>query len=256
LGGFAGSIPGPYADGLVPFLSAREMAMTKRISRAIGLLVALGIVLAVTVAVAQPPQGGRQRGQFFRGFGGSDNLGRLLRYEQVQKELELLDDQKKKLEDLGNEIRTEMREFWSGAGELSQEERQAKWAEFREAMEERAKDAQQRIEKILLPHQMKRLKQIAVQTTLQSRAVSSLTDSTLAGSLGINEAQKEKLQALREETEKKLREVPQQIIEDARKKAMEVLTPAQRIKLEELRGEPFELDRTGQRPGGRGGQPR
>ena len=133
---------------------------------------ALAIVFLMSPShlVAQPPGGGGG----FRGgrggpggpggfFGGGGTLG-LIQQQEVQQEIELSEDQEAELRTLGETIRDEMRSemqgLFQGMRDLGDEERQAKFDEIRTRFEEINKDAESQMQKMLMPHQFDRLKQI------------------------------------------------------------------------------------------------
>ncbi|GAB6167424.1 hypothetical protein JCM19992_34240 [Thermostilla marina] len=259
-------------------------------------LLALAVVgMIAGSAMAQPggrggpgggPGGQRGPGMFAGpggpGGGGMGILG-LLRIEQVQKEIELLDDQKADLEKLGEKAREAMREVFGDFRNLSREEMQQRREEIQKKMQEQQKKLQAEVEKILLPHQLERLEQIRIQLM----GIQALNDPEVAKKLNITDAQKEKIQKVQEQAREKMREAFQgmrggdgqrpdpeamrerftKLREQIEKDVLAVLTSEQKKKFEELKGEPFELDRSalfrgrgqGQGPGqgrfqGRGGQ--
>jgi len=166
----------------------------------------------------------------------------LMRMEQVQEELQLVDEQKAKLKEVGEELRRQTRQQWSVLRDLSPDQRKAKYAELRQKAAARAAEARKKVREILLPHQVKRLEQIAMQLRMRWRGLSGIAgDPALAEQLGLSPEQKEKLKKIAEETRQKLQEAPRQIMEEAKKQAVEVLTPEQKKKLEEATGEEFEL---------------
>ncbi len=264
-------------------------------------LLALAVVgMIAGSAMAQPGgrggQGGRGQGGpgMFAGRGGPGGIGGgmgvlgLLRIEQVQKEIELLDDQKADLEKLGEKARAAMQEVFGNFRNLSREEMQQRREEIQQKMQEQQKKLQAELEKILLPHQLERLEQIRIQLM----GIRALEDPEVAEKLNITDAQKEKIRQVQEQAREKMREAfqgmrggqgqrpdPQamreqftKLREQIEKDVLAVLTPEQKKKFEELKGEPFELDRSalfgGRGPGqgqqgpgqgrfqGRGGQGR
>ena len=126
--------------------------------------------MGASVVEAQPGRG-FGRGPGGRGFGGSDANLQLLFDEEVRKELEIVDSQVEKLRELSNKVRGEsqerMREMFSGFRDLSEEERREKFGEIREKMQKYAQEVEKQIGEVLLPHQMDRLKQIALQSRLR-----------------------------------------------------------------------------------------
>jgi Spy/CpxP family protein refolding chaperone len=248
-------------------------------------LAAVAIVCFAALAEAQQGgQPGRRPGQggpwMMRGGG---SLLWLARNEAVQKEIELLDDQKAQLDKLAEELRPQR---GGDGGErpdyrnMSEEERQKFRDEMRKRFEERTKTANEKLKKVLLPHQVKRLEQIS----LQLRGTGALADPDVASKLGLSEDQQTKVEetmaANREAVMAKARELRQggrndQAREQLRKlrkegeaKVLAVLTAEQKEKFEQLKGQKFEMpegafgrrggprDREGQgRPRGQGRRP-
>ena len=228
------------------------------------------LALTASTAWAQP---GRGPGGPMGGMMGGQGMGlMLLANAQVQKELELVDDQKAKIKELSDKLQADMREAFSGMRDLSAEERQKKMEELRKKGEERITSLQKDVDKILLPHQQKRLKQIRFQT-LGDRA---LSDAEIIKELGITDEQKSKIEAIAKESREAnqklfegIRDVPQaerqakmaelrEKTDKARKEAQDktlgILTDAQKAKLKELKGAEFKIDWQQMRPGGgRGG---
>jgi len=139
--------------------------------------------------------------------------------------------------------------------EMSQEEREQRMAEVREKMEKQRTEMEGKVKEILLPHQIKRLEQIQVQTRMRWAGTSgALGSEELAEKLGITEEQREKLQAKQEEVQKKLAEKIAKARQEAQDEILSVLTPEQVKKIKDLIGEPFEMQRQRGGPGGRGAQ--
>ena len=205
----------------------------------------------------------------------------LLMSKQVQKELEIVDEQKEKLQKLADEamqeMREGMRERFAGLRDLPDEERRAKFDEIRKEMEGRAEKMMKKVEEVLLPHQIDRLKQIQLQ--MQGGSVTS--NPKVAEELKLTEEQKEKLRKIRDELQEKmrgfgekfrglrdlegeareakikeLREEITKLRKEGEEKALAVLTGEQRAKLEKMIGKKFEFDWSQMRRGrGRGGRP-
>ena len=216
------------------------------------------------------------------GAGGGPTLleaaGGLLRSEEVQKEIELLDDQKAKLKAMGDELREEMQKQGEKLRDLSQEERGAKFAELRK---EYAAKVTTKLNEVLLPHQMERVKELAVQRL----GLMALGDPEVQEKLKITDEQKEKMKAVRESMMTSAREMfgnresLRDMDEDARRKRMEemrekfgklrsevegkaldILTSEQKGALEKMKGKKFEFPEGagfgGRRGPGPGGPPR
>lgn len=218
--------------------------------------------LAATPAFAQRQGGGF--GGFGGGRGGGGLLG-LLRMEEVQKEIELLDDQKEQVNKLAEEARAAFTQGQQGDREsfqnLSEEERQKRFAEFREQAEKRAAEQKTKLADILLPNQMERLEQL----NIQQQGTRALTDKEVVAKLKLSEDQQKKIETVYTDAFQKLRDQGQQGGGFERFQAMQkqietdvlaVLTEDQKKQFDELKGKPFTFPQRqfgggqGRRPGG------
>ncbi|MGD9636392.1 MAG: hypothetical protein AB7G28_04950 [Pirellulales bacterium] len=226
--------------------------------------VAVAIVLALGANLSwAQPGGGGFRGRGGPGgpggfFGGGGTFG-LIQQQEVQQEIELSEEQQTQLQSLGeeirNQIRNEMQGMFDGMRDLSDEERQARFDEIRTKFEQINKDAEGRMQKVLMPHQFDRLKQIDVQSRLQRGGAAALTEGELADTLGLTEAQRDQIREKQEQVQKDLDEKIGQLRIEARNQLLEVLTPEQRAKLEGMMGSAFALPEPQfGPPGGRGGR--
>lgn len=210
---------------------------------------------AVCATEAQAQRGGGQ-GRF--GQGGSTAL---LRMEEVRKELKITDDQTKKVEEIGQKLAEEMREAFSGGNQnLSEEER----AERRKKMTEITAKGDEELGKVLEASQVTRLKQLR----LQREGTAALVRAEVAKEVGLSDDQQTKvrdaigdgrqnfqrLQGLSEEERTaKLAEI-QKDREERQKKALDVLTDAQKTKWKEMQGAEFKFPEA--KRGGQGGRRR
>lgn len=173
---------------------------------------------------AQPGgQGGRQGG---RGF----NMGMMLRSDQFKTELKLTADQVTKLE-------AAMPQQGQGGGQDATPEERAK---------QRA-EVEKKVQAILKPEQQARIKQIE----LQMRGARALTREDVAKELGLSADQSKKIEAALDvqRPEGGDRDAFMKLREEAGKKALGLLTPAQKTQWEKMLGKPFVF----QRPQGGGG---
>ncbi len=233
------------------------------------LVTAMAVVCVVSVCVTtalagQPPgRGGRGGGfgGFGGGFGGGGLTGVLMR-EDVRKDLELLDSQIADLQKMGEGQRERMGELFAGIRDI--EDRDERMTKMREIMGKAQAETEKEIGKILLPHQLKRAKQLAFQQSLRGGAGRALTGGgSLARELGITEAQQEKLRAANEKLEAELRQKIAELRSKAQDELLKVLTTKQQAQFKDLVGEPFEFQQQqfggpggGQRGGGQRGQRR
>lgn len=236
--------------------------MLKRIAFAALLAGAL-----VGLAVAQPSAGGR-RGQgsqppgpprgapmmFARG--GPMMLLGLLRNPQVQGELKLTEEQRSKVEQLGENLREKFRGLGQELRQLSPEEREKRLQAVNAEVEKE-------LAKILKEQQLKRLKQIA----LQVEGLAALRRPEVAKQVGINEGQQKRIQEILREAAEKRRALfqqrppsdPQATFQEMRKirkwvdeQISKLLTKQQRKRWQKLIGEPFKFELQPLGPRGRG----
>jgi Spy/CpxP family protein refolding chaperone len=219
-------------------------------------LVALAALLIATPLMAQERQG--RRGGFGRG-GAGISKSQLLQNENVQKELELVDDQKTALAKIAEEAREGRRGGGGFDPDASAEER----AKAREERMARQREIDKKIETVLLAPQKTRLNEIYVQA-LGSNA---LTDPAIAKELGIGADLQEKIQETRmeafrnafqdggeDDSPEARRERFTKIQADVEKQVLALLSAEQQAKLEKMKGKKvgFELNVFGR--GGRGGR--
>jgi Spy/CpxP family protein refolding chaperone len=214
-------------------------------------VLAVGVVALVAhLASAQQPRGGRG------GFG----LAGLFQNKDVQKELNLTDDQIEKAKKVSEEVTAKYKEESDKIRDLPREEQGAKRMELGAKIRE---DELKGLADVLKPEQTKRLKQILLQQTAQFRGPGVFLTPEVEKALNLTDKQKEDLKTMSEDLGKQMREAFQGgFNEETRKKiaelrkeamdnAMKVLDDKQKKEWEELTGKPFEF-RFG---GGRGRGP-
>jgi len=247
----------------------------------------LVVVLLVTVLVAgdwclaQERDGRGDRGGRFRGpgprmrIGGPGGMGKamLLRSDQVQKELDLSEDQVKQIREVMESARNDMRELFAGVRELPEDKRREKFRELREEARQAGQAAEEKVGGILKEKQEKRLNEIV----LQLQGLQALAGPEVAGKVGLSDKQRQEIRDTfaaqrdmqremfsglrdlpRDERRKKFEELQkkrQKLNDETEKAVMGVLTDEQKKKWQQLQGEEFELDRRSLfRRGGRGGR--
>jgi hypothetical protein len=133
----------------------------------------------------------------------------LLSIPEVQQELSLNDDQKKKAEAMVEETRTQIRATmgnvdFSQLQSMSQEEREKRFADFRKIAEEADKKADAKIEKLLDARQLKRLNELR----LQREGPAALSRPEVAKKLGLSEELQAKIQKMVEDARSQGRDGP------------------------------------------------
>jgi Spy/CpxP family protein refolding chaperone len=206
-------------------------------------------VCAAAVALLALPGWASAQGPGGRGgfFGGGNQGLMLLGDENVQKELDIVDSQKQKLDALRDKIRDEMRAMFQGGGGGNREE-------MREKMQQTMANFSKEADDILLPQQRERLKQIAVQSRLRF----GNTSDAVGDALDLTDEQKEKLREKEREIAPEMQKEINKVRDKYRDKLLEVLTPEQRAKWKELVGNPIEFQQQqfGRGQGGPGGRGR
>lgn len=208
---------------------------------------AVAVAALVSTSTAQPPgppPGGPGGPGGFGGPGGGGILGLAMR-DEVQQELQLVDEQKEKVraltDELRNKAREEMRGMFENMRDLSDEERRAKFDEIRTKFEAINSEMEKKLDGILLPHQLERLKQINLQNQIKYRGASALTSGDVAQALNLTDEQREKLEKRAAEVQEELQTKIRELQTEARKKMLDVLTPDQQAQLQKLMGDQFDM---------------
>jgi hypothetical protein len=218
------------------------------------LIVALVSLCQVTAVDAQPPGRGPSG---FGGFAGNGNWLGLLRVPSVQREIDLVPDQLEEIESLQTEMWEEMQaEMAEIRGQdLGVEERRERFQSIRESMQERQIQYQEKISKVLLPMQLKRIKELHLQSQSRGKgdgAMGILRNEELLEEIGVDEDQRKKLEDKAEEVIKELEEKIKKLRREAEEEILSVLTSDQLKKFRDKVGETFDFS-AGNDGGGRGG---
>lgn len=171
------------------------------------------------------------------GLGGGwipqDDLG-LLSLEQYHDDLGLIPEQKDRLAIVRRDLQDQRTKAFADIRKMEP----AKIAEVAKQTEMRLKEESQRkVQEILLPHQVERLKQMRVQLQMRNRGAGALASGELANTLGLTDDQKKRLADKQREAELELRrkveELRKQLVKDI---VQDVLTADQRESLAKLVG--------------------
>jgi hypothetical protein len=211
-------------------------------------------------AMAQRQKGDKQ-GRGGAGMRGAGGVAMILSNPGAQEELKLAPDQIAKVTETIAKVRKNHEDDFAKVRELSPTEQRQKMQELgKAASEEILKD----LEDTLKPEQTKRLKEIE----LQVRGMQALLDPDVATALTLSDAQKEKIKSIEDDLTAEMRSLRpaggpgggggggaggnpfqkmQALRKEATKKALGVLTDAQKKTWQEMTGKPFEM--RFQRPG-------
>jgi len=181
---------------------------------------------------------------FVGGLGGEFNMPApdpwaMLSNPSVQKDLELVGDQLKQVQELQSEFARQMKEqigdFQKGG--LSPDRLKG----LPELMKKLREEQREQMQSVLLPHQVERLKQVAFQTHMKrAGAAGALTSAEVAEKLGMTEEQIERLKKRSQEIKTKLAEDMEKLKEKAQQELLMELTPDQRAKVKEMTGDKYE----------------
>ncbi|MDA7879969.1 hypothetical protein OAU26_00015 [Mariniblastus sp.] len=163
----------------------------------------------------------------------------MLSNPSVQKDLELVGDQLKQVQDLQAEFANQMKDQLGSLtnGGFSPEQMKGIPALIAK-IKEKQKD---QLESLLLPHQLERLKQVALQTHMkQAGTAGALATDQVADALGITSEQIENLKSRSKEINKKLQEDIESLKKEAQQELLGELTTDQQKKLKELTGDKYE----------------
>ena len=173
------------------------------------------------------------------GSGKFDPLS-LLDNKDVREELEFVDDQLDEFRAAQDELRQQILDrakSLAGAGKLDP----SQMSEIAKELAKLKKGAQKSLESMLLPHQLERLRQVALQIQMKKRgAANTLISGKIAEELGIDAAQKKRIENRQEELEEELDRRMEELKKEIRDKLLDELTSEQKRKLEKLSGDDFE----------------
>lgn len=164
----------------------------------------------------------------------------LLRDSDIQKEIELAGKQLQEYQEMQKSLQAAINERMGDirSGKFDPE----RMKDLGKLIGEITEEHQDRMEKLLLPHQLDRLKQIALQRYLQQTGeANALTSQQLAEELGITPEQQERLKRRSEEISKTLKEKIEDLKQKAQEELLRELTPSQRQQFKEMVGQKYEF---------------
>ncbi len=171
----------------------------------------------------------------------SSTLG-MLSNETIRDELEMVDSQYKELQQLNSEIQDRVADQIRG---LDFSDPQGIADQIRKIRSEAKSD----LESVLLPHQLDRLRQLQMQSSMRHRTlVEILTSDPVKTELEITEDQSKELREEEREIEKELEKEIAELRRKARQRLLSKLKRQQRQQVEELLGSPFEFPTQQEQP--------
>lgn len=187
---------------------------------------------------SQTLQGG---GGSFGGGGAQlpTDMSRLLRLPQIKEELRLQSDQLEAISKLSNVMRREMSSVFRNV-DFSEGDTNGIVQEAQRAIRIKTEE---KLEEVLTPPQLKRLKQIKIQNALTAGAT-SLLKGELEAEIALSDKQKTHLKDLDEKKQAELNQEIKALREKYREETLSaVLTDSQMRKLKKISGEAYEIKR-------------
>ena len=158
-----------------------------------------------------------------------------LDWPNIQKELELAEDQIRQIQKAREASAKAMNEYFKEHQKPGKNFDPKKMQEF---MTENQRKSQEAVKEALLPHQQRRLKQVGLQMRMQHQGVSgALMSKEVAEELGISETQQKQLQKTARDSRVAIQKEMERLQAEAKEKLLSSLTETQRKKLKELTGE-------------------
>ena len=163
----------------------------------------------------------------------------MLSNPSVQKDLELVGDQLKQVQDLQAEFAQQMKDQ---IGDISKGGLNKDRLKDLPVLMKKLRDRQrEQMESMLLPHQIARLQQVALQTHMkQAGTAGALASEKVAEELGITNEQIERLKKRSKEINEKLAKDMEALKEKAREELLKELSLDQQAKLKEMMGDKYE----------------
>jgi len=168
----------------------------------------------------------------------------LLANDEVLRELEIVDDQRSELARIQKEFARRMNALTLLP--LDQASiMQVGGSNLCNALDGIEEERQSRINDVLMPQQLARLKQISFQETLRERGDGAvLAGKTIANALGIDDAQKKRIKNRAAEIEKEINAKIAKLRTDGRKELLKELTVDQQRRLKEMTGQTFRVSKS------------
>lgn len=188
-------------------------------------------------------------GPAFGSVSGSNGMMNMLNNKSVREEIELVDDQYKKMQQFNQELQSAMmkevqammKPAKSGDGKTNNRSIQLRGTKLKELMKQQKEEAEKKLKDLLLPHQIKRLEQLSHQVSMKKAGTANaLTNGKLKEELDLTDDDVAKLNARSKELNEKLEKDIAALKAKAKKDLLKELSSSQRKKLEELTGDEFE----------------
>ncbi|MCP4774761.1 MAG: hypothetical protein GY880_11015 [Planctomycetaceae bacterium] len=162
----------------------------------------------------------------------SSELG-LLSNPRIREDIEMVDDQYREFQDRQRTLQKEMAEQLREIDFTDTENLASQIKEIRDS-------AEREMNELLLPHQVKRLRQLRMQSLLQRRdLVQVLTSDPIKSDLKITDEQSQELRDYQVQMQEDLQREIAKLQDKARSRLLSKLNPSQKKEVEEMIGDTF-----------------
>jgi hypothetical protein len=160
-----------------------------------------------------------------------------LRDRKAREEIGLVPEQLDELRRLTQQVSTELQPLIDDFNKLPKAEQKARADDFRQDLSAYLKSVQTDLDKILLPEQQERLRQVAFQLRIQKAgAVQTFVAPDVLRALGVDEAQAERLQQDLEQIEADYRRQVADLEVEKERKILALFTPTQQKQVKAMIG--------------------
>ena len=167
----------------------------------------------------------------------SSELG-LLSNPRIREDIEMVDDQYREFQDRQRTLQKEMADQLREIDFTDTENLASQIKEIRDS-------AEREMDELLLPHQVKRLRQLRMQSLLQRRdLVQVLTSDPIKSDLKITDEQSQELRDYQVQMQEDLQREMAKLQDKARSRLLSKLNPSQKKEVEEMIGDTFVFQNT------------
>lgn len=204
-------------------------------------VVGLGMFVVGQVPGQPPVDKGKKAKLFdFGGPGGkmlSNTLLEVLRDKKAQEEIGLVPPQIEELSLLSEQVTFEIEPLLREFQALPKEEQQAKFEAFRSELARRLAGLERDLDRVLLPEQRQRLRQVWLQTRMKKAGTAeALTSPDVLRELGLTPEHAARIRERISQIESHYRQKMLDLAVDMERDILALFTPAQQQKLKELIG--------------------
>lgn len=184
---------------------------------------------------------------------GGSGMMNLLQNDSVRNEVELSDEQYQKMQDFYQQRRTDIMKqvqqltqlSRGGDDKVNNETVKLRGKKIKELIDGQQKEAEEKLKDLLLPHQLKRLEQVALRVQMKNvGTLNALVDGKLKEALELSDEDVTSLKDRWQEIDAQLQKDIAKLRDKAKQDLLKELSPTQKRKLDEVLGEEFDYQPT------------